>query len=51
MRAATNARGLKILEGALKRATGDEPGFPAVQEYRDELIERIYGESPVHQSW
>jgi hypothetical protein len=32
---------LKILEGALKRATGDEPEFPAAQEYRDEFVERI----------
>ncbi len=36
-------QGLKILEGALKRATGDEPEFQAVQEYRDELIARIKG--------
>jgi len=39
-------QGLKILEGALKRATGDEPEFQAVQEYRDELIERIKGSEP-----
>ncbi len=39
-------QGLKILEGALKRATGDEPEFKAVQEYRDELIERIRGSEP-----
>jgi hypothetical protein len=38
--------GLKILEGALKRATGDEPEFPAVREYRDELVERIKGSEP-----
>ena len=36
-------QGLKILEGALKRATGDEPEFQAVREYRDELVERIKG--------
>jgi hypothetical protein len=36
-------QGLKILEGALKRATGDEPELPAVREYRDELVERIKG--------
>ncbi|SFO65847.1 hypothetical protein [Amycolatopsis rubida] len=36
-------QGLKILEGALKRATGDEPEFQAVREYRDELVERING--------
>ena len=36
-------QGLKILEGALKRATGDEPEFQAVREYRDELAERIKG--------
>ncbi|KDN17751.1 VOC family protein [Amycolatopsis rifamycinica] len=36
-------QGLKILEGALKRATGDEPEFRAAQEYRDELIERVNG--------
>ncbi|MEV0678682.1 hypothetical protein AB0I60_19405 [Actinosynnema sp. NPDC050436] len=36
-------QGLKILEGALRRATGDEPEFQEVQEYRDELIERIKG--------
>lgn len=34
-------QGLKILEGALKRATGDEPEFQAAREYRDELVERI----------
>ena len=39
-------QGLKILEGALKRATGDEPEFRAVQEYRDELVERIKGSEP-----
>lgn len=33
-------QGLKILEGALKRATGDEPELPAVREYRDELVKR-----------
>jgi hypothetical protein len=36
-------QGLKILEGALKKAAGDEPEFQAVQEYRDELVERIKG--------
>ncbi|MBM7774059.1 hypothetical protein JOD54_004263 [Actinokineospora baliensis] len=36
-------QGLKILEGALKRATGDEPEFQAAQEFRDELVERIKG--------
>ncbi|MEV4054569.1 hypothetical protein AB0J55_25515 [Amycolatopsis sp. NPDC049688] len=36
-------QGLKILEGALKRATGDEPEFQAAREYRDELAERIEG--------
>ena len=36
-------QGLKILEGALRRATGDEPEFQAVREYRDELVERIKG--------
>ncbi|WP_318307697.1 hypothetical protein [Amycolatopsis solani] len=36
-------QGLKILEGALKRATGDEPELPAAREYRDELVERIKG--------
>lgn len=39
-------QGLKILEGALKRATGDEPEFQAVREYRDELVERIKGSEP-----
>lgn len=39
-------QGLKILEGALKRATGDEPEFQAAQEFRDELIERITGSGP-----
>ncbi len=39
-------QGLKILEGALKRATGDEPEFQAVQEFRDELVERIKGSEP-----
>ncbi|UKD58086.1 hypothetical protein L3Q65_15575 [Amycolatopsis sp. FU40] len=34
---------LKILEGALKRATGDEPEFQAAREFRDELIERVAG--------
>jgi hypothetical protein len=33
-------QGLKILEGALTRATGHEPEFQAAREYRDELIER-----------
>jgi hypothetical protein len=37
---------LKILEGALKKAAGDEPEFPAAQEYRDELVERIKGSEP-----
>lgn len=36
-------QGLKILEGALKRATGDEPELQAVREYRDELLERVKG--------
>ncbi|MET9260676.1 hypothetical protein [Amycolatopsis sp. NPDC004079] len=39
-------QGLKILEGALKRATGDEPELRAVREYRDELVERIAGAGP-----
>jgi hypothetical protein len=39
-------QGLKILEGALKRATGDEPEFQAAREYRDELLERIQGSEP-----
>ncbi len=39
-------QGLKILEGALRRATGDEPEFQAVREYRDELVERIKGSEP-----
>ncbi|WP_233160787.1 hypothetical protein [Actinophytocola xanthii] len=39
-------QGLKILEGALKRATGDEPEFQAAQEYRDELVERIKESGP-----
>ncbi len=39
-------QGLKILEGALKRATGDEPELQAVREYRDELVERIKGSEP-----
>ncbi|MFD2471050.1 hypothetical protein [Amycolatopsis silviterrae] len=39
-------QGLKILEGALKRANGDEPELPAVREYRDELVERIEGSAP-----
>ena len=37
---------LKILEGALKRAGGDEPELPAAREYRDELVERIKGSEP-----
>lgn len=37
---------LKILEGALRRADGSEPEFQAVEEYRDELIERITGSGP-----
>ena len=36
-------QGLKILEGALKRATGDEPELQSVREYRDELVERLKG--------
>ena len=36
-------QGLKILEGALMRATGDEPELQAVRGYRDELVERIKG--------
>ncbi|WP_037362315.1 hypothetical protein [Amycolatopsis orientalis] len=39
-------QGLKILEGALKRATGDEPEFQAAREYRDELLERVQGNQP-----
>jgi hypothetical protein len=39
-------QGLKILEGALKKAAGDEPEFQAAQEFRDELIERIKGSGP-----
>ncbi|MCX6464874.1 MAG: hypothetical protein NTW05_14990 [Pseudonocardiales bacterium] len=39
-------QGLKILEGALKRATGDEPEWQAAREYRDELVERITGVEP-----
>jgi hypothetical protein len=39
-------QGLKILEGALKRATGDEPEFQPAREYRDELVERIKGSEP-----
>lgn len=39
-------QGLKILEGALKRAAGDEPEFPAAQEYRDELTERVRASEP-----
>lgn len=39
-------QGLKILEGALKRATGDEPEWAAAREYRDELVERIEGSEP-----
>jgi hypothetical protein len=39
-------QGLKILEGALTRATGDEPELQAVREYRDELVERIAGSEP-----
>ncbi|GAB2858545.1 VOC family protein [Lentzea nigeriaca] len=37
---------LKILEGALKKAVGDEPEFQAAQEFRDELVERISGSGP-----
>lgn len=36
-------QGLKILEGALTRSSGDEPEYQAVREYRDELVERITG--------
>ncbi|MEV6238037.1 hypothetical protein [Lentzea sp. NPDC051838] len=32
---------LKILEGALKRAVGDEPELAAAQEFRDDLVERV----------
>lgn len=39
-------QGLKILEGALKKAAGDEPEFQAAQEYRDELVERIKESGP-----
>ncbi|GAA4539802.1 hypothetical protein [Pseudonocardia xishanensis] len=39
-------QGLKILKGALKRATGDELELQAVREYRDELAERIKGSAP-----
>ncbi|MGM1059574.1 hypothetical protein [Saccharothrix sp. Mg75] len=37
---------MKILEGALTRAAGDEPKLQAVREYRDELVERIKGSKP-----
>lgn len=36
-------QGLKILDGALKRATDDEPELQAAREYRDELAERVKG--------
>lgn len=39
-------QGLKILEGALKRATGEEPELQAVRDYRDELVERVTGSEP-----
>jgi hypothetical protein len=39
-------QGLKILEGALKKAVGDEPEFQAATEYRDELVERVRGSGP-----
>jgi hypothetical protein len=39
-------QGLKILEGALKRADPADPGFEEAQQYRDELIERITGSGP-----
>lgn len=39
-------QGLKILDGALQRATGDEPEFRAAQEYRAELVERVAGAGP-----
>jgi hypothetical protein len=39
-------QGLKILDGALKRATGDEPEFQAARQYRDELVDRIEGSEP-----
>jgi hypothetical protein len=41
MRAAMNVRSRRSWKGALKRATGDEPEFQVVREYRDELIERV----------
>ncbi|USX48848.1 hypothetical protein [Lentzea sp. HUAS12] len=37
---------LKILEGALKKASGDEPELPDAQAYRDELVERITSSGP-----
>ncbi|HEX8868634.1 MAG TPA: hypothetical protein VF821_23445 [Lentzea sp.] len=37
---------LKILEGALKRAVGDEPELAAAQEFRDDLVERIRASGP-----
>ncbi|GGU25839.1 hypothetical protein [Lentzea flava] len=37
---------LKILEGALGKATGDEPEFLEAQQFRDELVERISGSGP-----
>jgi hypothetical protein len=40
-------QGLKIMEGALKKAVGDEPEFQAATEYRDELVERIRGSAPL----
>ena len=39
-------QGLKILEGALKKATGDEPEFQAAQAFRDELVERVTAPGP-----
>ncbi|MFS8105033.1 hypothetical protein LFM09_48830 [Lentzea alba] len=39
-------QGLKILEGALKKATGDEPEFQAAQAFRDELVERVTASGP-----
>ncbi|MDQ3405631.1 MAG: hypothetical protein M3548_19940 [Actinomycetota bacterium] len=36
-------QGLKTLEGAPKKAVGDEPEFQAATEYWDELVERIRG--------
>ena len=37
---------LKILEGALKRADAADPELAEVQQFRDELVERISGSAP-----